>query len=70
MLFQAYLHCNNDEFKITIKGDKMKWIQDKLKSDYLSTDLLKLGWITFNNLVENNIWADVKETSVSNVKDD
>ena len=70
MLFQACLHCNNAEFKIAIKEDKMKWIQDKLKYDYLFADLLKLGWITFNNLVKNDIWVDVKEPSVSNAKED
>ena len=47
----------------------MKWIQDKLKYDYLFADLLKLGWITFNNLVENDIWVDVKEPSVSKAKE-
>ena len=56
MLFQSYLYSNNEEFKVTIKGEERKWIQDKLP-DYFHDHLLELGRVTFNNLVESDNWV-------------
>ena len=41
--------------------EERKWIQNKLKGDYSFTDLLELGRIKYNNLVENNGWANMEE---------
>ena len=30
MLIQSYLHSNNKEFKVAIKEEEQRWIQDKL----------------------------------------
>ena len=53
MHFQAYLTLSNNEFVIAIKMDERRWIQDTLP-DYIDTDLLELGCVTFKNLPDAN----------------
>ena len=65
MLFQAYLCSNNVEFRVAIKEEERRWIQDKLP-DYTYGDLLELGRITFNNLVESDEWIQVKDKKKEN----
>ena len=60
ILFQCYLHSDNEEFKIAIKEEERRWIQDKLP-DYSHNDLLELGRITFNNLVESDGWVQSED---------
>ena len=62
MLFKVYKTSTNVEFKEAVKEEERKWIQDKLKTDYSFADLLELGRITYNNQVENENWAALKET--------
>ena len=59
-MFQSYLHSNNEEFKIAIKEEERRWIQDKLP-DYSHNDLLELGRITFDNLVESDGWVQAED---------
>ena len=68
MLFQSYLHSNNAEFKVAIKEEERRWIQDKLPN-YTHNDLIELGRVTFNNLVKSNVKTGVCLTVGENVKD-
>ena len=58
-LFRAYLSCTNDEFLEAIKEERRKWIQGKLEDTYSYRDLLDLGRVTYNNLLDEDSWAKV-----------
>ena len=55
-LFRAYLTCPDQEFIATVNEEKRKWMQGKLGTNYTFEDLLELGRVTYNNLVEDNSW--------------
>ena len=59
-LFRAYLTCSDNEFIETIRHQKRKWMQGEVKSDYSFRDLLELGRLTFNNLVQDGSWEGNK----------
>ena len=60
MLFRAYLGSDNAKFKIAVEEEHRKWIQGKLPTDYSHVNLMELGRVTFNNLVENDDWKSSK----------
>ena len=51
-LFRAYLTCDQEEFLDAIKDEKREWIQGKVPLNYSYRNLLSLGRVTFNNLVD------------------
>ena len=51
-LFRAYLTSNSPEFIATIKSEQRDWIQGKLADDYTHKDLLSVGRLAYNNLVD------------------
>ena len=53
-LFRAYLTSNLPEFIEAVKEEQRQWVQGKLPDDYSHTDLLSVGRITYNNLVEED----------------
>ena len=60
-LFKAYLNCPDAEFVDTIKFEKRKWTQGIQKEEYSFRDLLELGRLTYNNLVQDGTWkGDIK----------
>ena len=53
-LFRAYLTCNDNEFVDSVK-DVKRWRkinQGKLNSNYTYRDLMELGRVMLNNLIE------------------
>ena len=63
-LFHSYLTYKDQEFVDTIKFEKRKWSQGQQKDDYTFRDLLELGRLTYNNLVEDDSWeGDDKVTA-------
>ena len=56
-LFRAYLTSSNVEFTDAISAERRDWIQGKVKADYSYLDLLELGRLTYNNLVEDESWV-------------
>ena len=56
-LFRAYLTSSNEEFTDAISAERRDWIQGKVKADYSYLDLLELGRLTYNNLVEDESWV-------------
>ena len=55
-MFRAYLTCEDEEFLNAIKDECRKWIQGKLPATYLYRDLMDLGRVTFNNLMDETSW--------------
>ena len=60
-LFRAYMTCNNAEFVDAVKDERRKWMQGKLGQGYDYVDLMDLGRVTFNNLLENGDWKGKSE---------
>ena len=60
-LFRAYLTCVNEEFLEAIKEERRKWIQGKLSEKYSFRDLLDLGRVTYNNLLDEDSWNKVSK---------
>ena len=60
-LFRAYQTSNNQEFLDSVAEEKRKWTQGKLRADYDYTELMELGRLTFNNLVDDDSWSTVKQ---------
>ena len=48
--------CDNAKFKIAVEEEQSVWIQSKLADDYSHDNLMDLGRVTFNNLVESKDW--------------
>ena len=57
-MFSAYLACNNTEFVDVIKDERRGWTQGKLGAAYTYLDLMKLGRLAYNNLVDKESWND------------
>ena len=55
-MFRAYLSCSDTEFVDAIKDERRKWTQGKLGSTYSYRELMDLGRLTFNNLLEEGTW--------------
>ena len=55
-LFQAYLSSTKKEIVDSIAAERRDWIQGKIASDYSHRDLMELGRLTYNNLVEDGTW--------------
>lgn len=53
MIVWAYLGSDNAKFKITVEEEQRNWIQGNFPDNYSHENLMKLGKVTFNNLVEN-----------------
>ena len=53
ILFRAYLTSNLPDFLETIKNEQRDWIQGKLAADYTHKDLLNVGRLSYNNLVDD-----------------
>ena len=51
-MFRAYLTCKDQEFLDAIKDERRKWIQGKLSAKYIYHDLMDLGRVTLNNLID------------------
>ena len=50
-MFRAYISREDEEFLDAIKDEQRKWIQGKLSTKYTYCDLMDLGHVTFNNLI-------------------
>merc|ERR1740124_2039321 len=55
-MFHVYLASDNTEFVDTIKNERRRWTQGKLGADYTYLDLMELGRLTYNNLIEKDSW--------------
>ena len=55
-MFRAYLSCDDKEFADTIKDERRKWTQGKLGTSYTYRDLMDLGRLTYNNLLDEGSW--------------
>jgi len=56
-MFRAYLECRNKEFVDAIKDERRKWTHGKLENSYSYHDLMDLGRLTYNNLMDENTWS-------------
>ena len=56
-MFRAYMTCDDEEFVDAIKDERRKWMQGKLGPKYTYRDLMDLGRLTFNNLVDEGSWS-------------
>jgi len=56
-MFRAYLECGNEEFADVIKNERRKWTHGKLGTSYYYHDLMDLGRLTYNNLLDENTWS-------------
>ena len=61
-LFRAYLTSSNTEFTDAIASERRDWIQCKVKADYSYLDLMELGRLTYNNLIEDESWIKKEAT--------
>jgi len=55
-LFRAYLTCNEDEFLDAIKDEHKDWIQGKVAPQYSYRNLMDLGRVMYNNLVDEGTY--------------
>jgi len=55
-MFRAYLASDSTKIVDAIKDERRRWTQDKLGAAYTCLDLMKLGRLTYNNLVDNESW--------------
>ena len=53
-LFRAYLTCPEEEFLEAIKNERRDWIQGKVIAEYSYRNLMDLGRVTYNNLVDES----------------
>ena len=51
-LFRAYLEWDNSDFTDAIKEEHRAWVQGKKDEEYSHTDLLELGSVTYNNIID------------------
>lgn len=65
-MFKAYLSCSDTEFEDTIKDERWKWTQGKLRTLYSYRDLMGLGRLTYNNLLDEESWNKGSTTKVKN----
>ena len=56
-MFRAYLECDNTEFVDAIKDERRRWTHGKLGAAYTYLDLMELGRLTYNNLVDEESWS-------------
>ena len=56
-MFCAYLASVNVEFVDAIKDERMQWTQGKLGAAYTYLDLMELGRLMYNNLVDEEYWS-------------
>ena len=52
LMFRAYLSCDNEEFLDAIKDERRQWMQGKLGTTYTYRDLMDLGRLTYNILLD------------------
>ena len=66
-LFRGYLAAKNEEFIQTINAEKRNWMQGKVAANYSFLDLMDVGRIAYNNLVDDESWgtgtSEKKDTS-------
>ena len=57
-MFRAYLTSNNQTFIDAIQAEERDWMQGKVRPGYTYRDLMQLGRLTYNNLVEKGVWTN------------
>jgi len=57
-MFRAYLASDSTKIVDAIKEERRRWTQDKLGAAYTYLDLMKLGRLAYNNLVDKESWND------------
>ena len=62
-MFRTYLTSNNRSFLESINAEERDWIQGKVQPGYGYRDLINLGRLTYNNLVEKEDWKATKKIS-------
>ena len=60
-LFRAYQSSDNQEFLDAIAEEKRRWTQGRLQSNYSYLELMELGRLTYNNLVDDDSWSTTKK---------
>ena len=60
-LFRAYQSSDNKEFLDAIAEERRKWTQGRLQHDYSYIELMELGRLTYNNLVDDDSWSSNKK---------
>ena len=60
-MFRSYLSCEDNEFLDAIKDERRKWIQGKLLLSYSYLDLMELGRVTYNNLIDEGSWRFISK---------
>jgi hypothetical protein len=68
-LFRAYLTSTNKEFVDSIAAERRDWIQGKVGANYSHRDLMELGRLTYNNLVEDGTWETNPKNSAVKTKE-
>ena len=53
-LFRAYQECDNVKFLASVEQKGRLWIQNKLPDNYSHQDLMELGRVTYNNLINKD----------------
>ena len=59
-MFRAYLSSGNQKFLDAIQAEERDWMQGKVRSGYGYRDLMSLGRLTYNNLLEKGAWTSQK----------
>ena len=67
-MFRAYLSCDDKEFADTIKDERRKWTQGKLGTSYTYRELMDLGRLTYNNLLDEGSWNSKASAKKSDEK--
>ena len=62
-MFRTYLTSNNQSFLESINAEERDWMQGKVRPGYGYRDLMNLGRLTYNNLVNKGDWKATKETT-------
>ena len=52
--FRAYQECDNVKFLVSVEQEERLWIQNKLLDNYSHQDLMELGRVTYNNLIDKD----------------
>ena len=55
-MFRGYLSCSDSEFVDAIKDERKQLTQGKLGSNYSYRDLMDLGRLTYNKLLDEGTW--------------
>ena len=66
VMFRAYMSSSNQPFLDAIQVEERDWMQGEVRQGYNYRDLMNLGRLTYNNLVEKGSW----EVSTSPAKED